>query len=60
MILHWPQIVWLTLVLIGFGTSLEQHGKPRTGRHNVWLNLFGAGVAFWIVYSGGFFAGATP
>lgn len=60
MVLHWPQIVWLTLVLIGLGMSLEQHGKPRTGRHNVWLSLFGGGVGFWIVYGGGFFAGATP
>jgi len=52
-----PQLIYLGLVAIGLGVQLEQHGKPKTGNHNVLLALLGAAVGLSIQYWGGFYDG---
>lgn len=27
------------LTFLGIGIALVEHGKPKTGKHNVWINL---------------------
>ena len=53
----WPQYAYLALVLISLGVTLEQHGKPKTGEHSFWLQLFATAIALWLLYMGGFFRG---
>lgn len=55
MTLHAPQIIYLTISLIGLGIMLQQHGTPKTGKYDA----RGYFVAFVIVqallYWGGFY-----
>lgn len=60
MIFHWPQLVWITLALVGVGIAIEQHGKPRTGKHNMWSSIVAFILAWFTLYFGGFFAGISP
>lgn len=55
MILHWPQITMLVLLVLGLGISMEQHGRPKTGTHSFWSQLFAAAITFTLLYFGGFF-----
>ncbi|QPB08675.1 hypothetical protein KB681_gp37 [Burkholderia phage Mica] len=55
MTLHWPQIVYLALSLIGIGVQCAKHGKPREGKENVFGTLFATAVVCWLLYAGGFF-----
>ena len=50
-----PQIVYLLLLALGLGITMEQHGKPKTGKHNFWVSLIAAALSFAIVWWGGFF-----
>lgn len=50
-----PQIIYLALTLIGLGRSMEQHGKPKTGEHNMWISVIAIAIVLWILYEGGFF-----
>ena len=52
--LHAPQIVYLSLVLIGIVTAIIDHGKPRTNE-NAWSTLVSAAIAIALLYWGGFF-----
>lgn len=60
MIMHWPQLVWLALVMIGLGVDVARHGRPKTGKYNLWASLAALLIAVAILYFGGFFAGASP
>lgn len=60
MIMHWPQLVWLALVMIGLGVDVARHGQPKTGKYNFWSSLAAIPIAIAILYFGGFFAGTTP
>ena len=60
MIFHWPQIVWICLVLLSTGIELERHGKPKTGDHNCITYFISLFFAFIMLYYGGFFMGAMP
>jgi len=47
MTLSLPIVILLCLQMAGLGVQLTQHGKPRTGTHNV----FPATVGFTIMWS---------
>jgi len=51
-----PQIIFLLLTALGLGIALEQHGKPKTGNNNVFINLISSAITFWILWAGGFFS----
>ena len=55
MTLHAPQIIYLFLVFAGFGFSCYYHDKPKTGNHNVWVDMAAAALQFGLLYWGGFF-----
>jgi len=50
----WP-LIYLGLLCLGLGISLEQHGKAKTGKHNVWHGLITVAIIIYILYKGGFF-----
>lgn len=50
-----PQLIYLGLTLIGIGVSMAQHGKPKTGKENVFVSLIANAVSFMLLYWGGFF-----
>ena len=51
----WPQIIYLSLILLGLGLQIDRHGKPKDGTHNIWVDLFSTGLIMLILYWGGFF-----
>ena len=53
--LHWPQIVWLALTLIGIGVQCAKHGKPREGKENVFITIISTIIVATLLYYGGFF-----
>ena len=50
-----PQIILLTLLGIQLLITAYLHGKPRDGKHNVFVKLIDAGILIWILVAGGFF-----
>ena len=50
-----PQIIWIVLAALNLLSAATSHGKPRTGKHNFWLILFGSAMAFALLWWGGFF-----
>jgi hypothetical protein len=50
-----PQIIALVLIGLNLLISAYLHGKPKSGKHNVFLALLNAGITIWILSSGGFF-----
>lgn len=57
MSMHWPQVVWLVLAGLGIGIGLAQHGTPKTGRHNIVVDVLSVGIGLLLLYCGGFFHG---
>lgn len=55
--MHWPQVIYLAISLIGVGISLAEHGKPKEGKHSVFVTLFATVVGYVLLYKGGFFTG---
>lgn len=60
MILHWPQVTYLILLVIGVAISAEKHGKPRTGNYSFPTSLVAAAIISAILYFGGFWTGVQP
>ena len=50
-----PQIILLVLLGLNLLASAYLHGKPKSGKHNLFLAMLNAGVLLWILISGGFF-----
>ena len=55
MIQYWPQFTYVALLVFSLGITLEQHGKPKTGKENFWTSLAACALAIWLLYEGGFF-----
>ena len=49
------QITYIVLVLISLMINSYQHGKPKEGKHNVFVYLISLGISASILYWGGFF-----
>ena len=54
----WPQIVYIVLLTLGLGITMESHGKPRSGKTNFWVTLVCEGLVVGLLYAGGFFSQA--
>lgn len=59
MALHWPQLTYVALTLIGLGVTIANHGDRRAGTHNAWASLIARGLVFGLLYAGGFFGGSA-
>ncbi len=55
MILHWPQITYLALSILGVGASLAKNGEPRTGNYNFWVSAIATCGIIFLLKMGGFF-----
>lgn len=49
-----PQIIWVIIVAITLLVSANKHGESK-GEYNVIVDLIGAGLAFVLLWWGGFF-----
>ena len=52
-----PQIIYLTLVFIGLGITIEQHGTPKEGINNFWVTFIADALTISLLVWGGFFNG---
>lgn len=50
-----PQIIFLSLVLIGLMLNSFMHGKDKTGKYNVFYHLIANLITLSLLYYGGFF-----
>ena len=50
-----PQAIYLSLLFIGVGAEAAKHGEPKTGKHNFWIALVGAGLALALQWWGGLY-----
>ena len=50
-----PQIIYLCLVFVGLLVASNQHGKPKEGKHSVWISLIATSITMACLYYGGFF-----
>lgn len=50
-----PQIIIIVIYVLSLGIAIEQHGRPREGKHNFWVALFMVACIFLILNWGGFF-----
>lgn len=51
-----PALIYIGLTALGLGVAIEQHGKPKTGTHNVFTSLVAASIGYGLLYWGGFFS----
>jgi hypothetical protein len=50
-----PQIIFICIRLFGLGIMLSQHGKPKKGKENFWIDLAATAITFGLLIWGGFF-----
>lgn len=50
-----PQIILLTLLGLQLLLTAYYHGKPRDGKHNIFVRLIDSAILLWILIAGGFF-----
>lgn len=59
MILHDPQIIMFSLLLIGAGISMANNGQKQTGTYNVVDWLIGSCIVAGLLWWGGFWTGGV-
>lgn len=50
-----PQLIMLGLMVLGLVFTATVHGRPKTGKHDVWVLLVSTGIQIWLMWWGGFF-----
>jgi len=50
-----PQIITVLLWFVFLLLTAHLHGKPKTGKHNVFTQLVSIGITFLLLWWGGFF-----
>lgn len=53
--IHWPQMIWISIVLISVGMEIAKHGEPKEGDHDAWSTIIAAVLLAALLYWGGFF-----
>lgn len=59
MTLHWPQIVWCALALLGLGVSLAKRNRKEIGFIDFLATLITTLITAWLLWCGGFFSQAN-
>lgn len=54
-----PQIILVSLWLVGIGHTIAKHGKPREGKHDAVASSIALVIVLAILWWGGFFGGAA-
>lgn len=57
MIFHWPQVTILFLYALGIAVGVLEHGKPRTGKYNMFATIFWSLLGATVLYYGHFWSG---
>jgi hypothetical protein len=52
---HWPQWVFLVILVLDVGIGLAKHGEQKEGTHSFWVTAIAAAFVAWVLLSGGFF-----
>jgi len=55
MTLEAPQIIYITITMLGLGVSLAKHGNPKRGKESFTIALFANVLIITILWWGGFF-----
>lgn len=50
----WPQLIYLSLCVLGLGVHIAMHGKPRPP-YSMWYALISIAIAWPLLWWGGFF-----
>ena len=50
-----PQIIYFCLLGVSLLISGYRHGKPKTGKHNLFVDLISTLISAILLYFGGFF-----
>ena len=53
--MEWPQITLIALWSISMFQAIDKHGEPKEGKHNLFVSAIALVIAWFILYSGGFF-----
>ena len=56
--LHWPQIIWLAISVLGIGAHIAKHGEPMGAMYNGWSRLIHFIIYAALLWWGGFFGQA--
>lgn len=56
--MHWPQITWIVISVLGLGIVLVKHGQPNIYRYSFWTQLTYVLMMAWLLSIGGFFSQA--
>lgn len=54
--LGWPQVIYVTLLILADGYALAKNGEQRTGTYSFGWSVLGSAIAISLLYWGGFFA----
>jgi hypothetical protein len=54
-VLHWPQLTYLAITVVGLSIYAARHGQPRKDKYNVGTSLIAVVIVLTILYFGGFF-----
>jgi hypothetical protein len=58
-IMHWPQWVWLALLMFRLMLMAHHHGRIPKYPISFWWSLFFGAMAFLLLFFGGFFTGGV-
>ena len=50
-----PQIIYLSLTMLGLGMQAVKHGNPKEGKENFWVVFISTAISVGLLYWGGFF-----
>ena len=53
--MHTPQIIYIILVAFSLLLGANQHGKPKEGNNNFWIELIVLLLSVGLLFWGGFF-----
>lgn len=53
--LGWPQVIYLVLLLTGWGVTLARYGEPHRGNYDFTDLVIAPAIAVSLLYWGGFF-----
>ena len=49
-----PQIIVICIMALSLGIGIEQHGKEKTGKNNIWTTLLSVVIWVGLLIWGGF------